>query len=51
MATGSRGEPGRRTKKEEQTKRNQTKKNTRQYRGKTDTGGWKDSSLTLRMTG
>ena len=26
------------------------RKTTRQYRGKTDTGGWKDSSLTLRMT-
>ena len=26
------------------------RKNTRQYRGKDDTGGWKDSSLTLRMT-
>ena len=44
-------EPNKRTKKEEQTKRNQEKeKNTCQYRGKTDTGGWKDSSLTLRMT-
>ena len=46
-------------KKEEQTKRKNKKKNkkkkqkektTRQYRGKDDTGGWKDSSLTLRMT-
>ena len=42
--------------KREQKKRNQKeeprkRKTTRQYRGKTDTGGWKDSSLTLRMTG
>ena len=43
-------EPNKRTKKEEQTKRNKQRKTTRQYRGETDTGGWEDSSLTLRMT-
>ena len=39
----------------EQKKRNQKeeprkRKTTRQYRGESDTGGWEDSSLTLRMT-
>ena len=43
-------EPNKRTKKEEQTKRNKQRKTTRQYRGKDESGGWKDSSLTLRMT-
>ena len=48
------GEPGRGTKKrnqeEEPERGTKKKKTTRQYRGKTDTGGWEDSSLTLRMT-
>ena len=59
MATGSRGEPRKRAKKKNQQEEPRKKspkeeprkrKNTRQYRGKDDTGGWKDSSLTLRMT-
>ena len=45
----------RRTSKRNQGKRAQKRKQekektTRQYRGKSDTGGWEDSSLTLRMT-
>ena len=49
------GEPARGTK-EKEPKRGTNKeepkkeKTTRQYREKSDTGGWEDSSLTLRMT-
>ena len=41
---------GVRRQKENQEEEPKKEKTTRQYRGKDDTGGWKDSSLTLRMT-
>ena len=44
------GEPARGSKEKEPKRGTKKKKTTRQYRGETDTGGWKDSSLTLRMT-
>ena len=59
MTAGARGEPRKRAKKENQQEEPRKKspkeepnkeKTTRQYQGKTDTGGWEDSSLTLRMT-
>lgn len=40
MATGSRGEPRKRAKKEEPARGTKKKKTTRKYRGKDDTGGW-----------
>ena len=43
-------EPQRGTKKRNQEEEPKKEKPPRQYRGETDTGGWKDSSLTVRMT-
>ena len=44
------GEPARGTKEKEPKRGTKQRKTTRQYRGESDTGGWEDSSLTLRMT-
>ena len=43
-------EPAREPRRRNKQRGTEERKTTRQYRGKTDTGGWKDSSLTLRRT-